>query len=163
MSTNLIVIIVAIVIILILLKYVTKTAVKIAAIVVVLVGLGLFIFLKAGHTADDINFSDAVTEYSISDLKQIYCESKANKSDSLKCICIIQPISEDLSSRFTQEELDDLEKHRLKFAKELIKSINNKKDIIKAKLKENNANELLKEFKEDLLNKNLKLKLKENN
>lgn len=154
-----IIIVIAIIVLIIAIKFIAKAVIKITAVAAIIAGLLIFLFLRIGHNPNDVNFGEVITQYSISDLEQIYCNNQESKSDSLKCVCIIQPISNDLNSRFSKEELNELEKHRIKFAAELIKSINNKKNIIKTKLKKNNAIGLLKEFKDELTNGKLQFKI----
>jgi len=88
---------------------------------------------------------------SINDLHEKYCENVSNKNDSLKCVCIIKPLEDDFSSRFTKEEIDNMT--NVIFIKELSISVVKKRKIIKEKLKENNALYLFDEFKKDFLTK----------
>lgn len=161
MNTNIILVIVGIIGILLVLKFITKTAFKIAISAVIIIVVGLFIFFKIGNTSKDINMVDVFTKYTIEDLENAYCNSQ-NKADSLKCVCIIQPIAEDLYERYSEEELAELESKRFKFAAEIVKSLNNKKVFIKERLKENDVDNLLDEFKDDLIENKIFSKIKSN-
>lgn len=86
---------------------------------------------------------------SINDLHEKYCEDPSNKKDSLKCVCIIQPLEDDFNSRFTQEKIDTMS--HVVFIKEISISLVKKRKFIKAKLKENNSLYLLDEFKREFL------------
>jgi len=86
---------------------------------------------------------------SIDDLHKKYCEDFSNKKDSLKCVCIIQPLEKDFIERLSEEERENMT--NVIFIKELSISMVNKRTIIKQKLKENNALNLLDEFKRDFL------------
>ncbi len=85
---------------------------------------------------------------SINDLHDKYCKDFSNKKDSLKCVCIIQPLEDDFNERFTEGQRDSMSS--VIFLKELSVSLVKKRNIIKDKLKENNALNLLDEFKKDL-------------
>jgi len=149
MGTNVIIVIVGVIALFIIIKFIAKTIFKLVLAAIIIAALALFLFLKVGNSSKEINYGEIVMSYSIADLENAYCDS-GNKSDSLKCVCIIKPISDDLHSTYNSEELDDLQKHRIKFAAAIVKAFNNKKEVIKLKLKENNADKLFLDFKNDL-------------
>lgn len=134
---------VALIILIIVIRFLTKKAFKILLVIVLLAAGGLFgyIYLTGIHT--------------IRALEDKYCNNFENKTDSLKCVCIIQPISDDFHSRFTDEDLKNMDE--VIFAKELSKSLYNKRSVINQKLKENNAMHLLKDFKNDFFKDKLKI------
>ena len=137
MDTNLIIIVgIAIVLFFLILKF-AKKLIKFVLIIVLAAGLALFGFLY-------LNKID-----SIADLEAKYCEDKTNEKDSLKCVCIVNPVQEDFQIRFTQDEMDNMSS--IQFAKELSVSLFNKRKEISHKLKENKAENLLDEFKKDFL------------
>lgn len=139
MDTNQIIIAVVAVVLLILVIKFAKKVIKFVLITVLVVGLGIYAFL----------FLNGIN--SIDDLHNKYCENLSERNDSLKCVCIVQPIEEDFQNRFSQEEIDNM--NSLKFTAELSVSLVKKSKTIKAKLKENNALNLLDEFKQDFLKK----------
>ncbi|MCF6365635.1 MAG: hypothetical protein L3J35_05470 [Bacteroidales bacterium] len=139
MDTNQIIIAVVAVVLLILIIKFAKKVIKFVLITVLVVGLGIYAFL----------FLNGIN--SIDDLHNKYCENLSERNDSLKCVCIVQPIEDDFKSRFTQEEMDEM--NSIKFTAELSLSLVKKSKVIKAKLKENNALNLLDEFKKDFLKK----------
>ncbi len=153
--------VVVLIVVILIIKFIAKSIFKVLAIGIILGGLGLYGFFKLGSNENDVKFSEILTGYSIQDLEQVYCKNNVSRTDSLKCICIIKPIANDLRNRFTESELNNFKKRRLKFAKEIIISVKNKKSEIKAKLKENNALHLFDEFKRDLKNKRNKRKKEE--
>jgi len=139
MDTNHIIIaVVAIVVLFLIIKF-AKKVIKFILVTLLVVGLGIYAFL----------FLNGID--SIDDLHNKYCENLSERNDSLKCVCIVQPIEEDFQNRFTQEEIDNM--NSLKFTAELSVSLVKKSKTIKAKLKENNALDLLDEFKKDFLKK----------
>ena len=139
MDTNQIIIAVVAIVVLILIIKFAKSVIKFVLVTLLVVGLGIYAFL----------FLNGID--SIDDLHNKYCENLSERNDSLKCVCIVQPIEEDFQSRFTQEEIDDM--NSLKFTAELSLSLVKKSKTIKEKLKENNALDLLDEFKQDFLKK----------
>lgn len=86
---------------------------------------------------------------SINDLHEKYCNDLSKRNDSLKCVCIIQPLEDDFNSRFTTAQMDSMS--NVVFMKELSISLIKKRKVIKEKLKENNALNLLDEFKHEFL------------
>ena len=133
---------IAFIAIIIIVRFLTKKAFKILLVVIFLAAAGLFgyMYLTGIHT--------------IEGLEEEYCENKSDKTDSLKCVCIVQPISDDFHERFTEGQLDSMSE--LNFAKELSKALYNKRNVINQKLKENNASHLLKDFKDDFFKDKLK-------
>ena len=133
---------IALIILIIIVRFLTKKAFKILLVVIILAAAGLFgyIYLTGIHT--------------IKGLEEKYCNDKSDRTDSLKCVCIVQPISDDFHSRFSDEELENM--NEVTFAKELSKALINKREVIREKLKENNASDLLKDFKDDWKDKLIK-------
>jgi nitrogen fixation-related uncharacterized protein len=137
MDTNLIIIIAIAVVLFFLILRFAKKVLRFILIVILAGALALFGFLY-------LNKID-----SIEDLEAKYCEDPSNEKDSLKCVCIVQPIKDDFNERLTKEERNDM--GSVEFAKELSVSMLNKRQIILQKLKENKAENLFDEFKKDLL------------
>ncbi len=140
---NILIGVVALIVVIVVVRFLTKKVFKIVLSLIVLIALGLFgyIYMTGVHT--------------IGALEEKYCSGTDNKADSLKCVCIVQPISEDFHERLSAEELEEM--NSIDFAKELSKSLVRKRTVIQAKLKENNALHLLDDFKKDFLKKNLDL------
>lgn len=86
---------------------------------------------------------------SMNDLHAKYCENVSNKNDSLKCVCIIEPLEDDFNARLSEDEIKNMSTQV--FLKELSISLFNKRKTINNKLKENNALHLLDEFKREFL------------
>jgi len=143
---------IAFIAIIIIVRFLTKKAFKILLVVILLAAAGLFgyMYLTGIHT--------------IAGLEKEYCENKSDITDSLQCVCIVQPISDDFHNRFSEEELENM--NEVMFAKELSKALINKRKEIKLKLKENNASYLWDDFKDDWKDKfnleNIDLLNKEN-
>jgi energy-coupling factor transporter transmembrane protein EcfT len=137
METNhIIAIVVALVLFIIIIKF-AKSVVKFILIFLLVIGLGIYAFLHFNKISN------------INDLHNKYCNNLSDKKDSLKCVCIVKPIEEDFSIRFSKEEAENM--NTLKFTKELSVSFIKKSKEIKTKLKENNALDLFEEFKQDIL------------
>jgi len=127
--------VIAFIAVIIIVRFLTKKAFKILLVVILLAAAGLFgyIYLTGIHT--------------IAGLEEKYCNNNSDKTDSLKCVCIVEPISDDFHERFSKEELENM--NEVMFAKELSKALINKRKEIKLKLKENNASHLWDDFKDD--------------
>lgn len=127
--------IIALIVLIIIVRFLTKKAFKILLVVIIILAGGLFgyMYLTGIHT--------------IGELEDKYCNDTSNKTDSLKCVCIVQPISDDFHERFSEAQLDSM--NSITFATELSKALIHKRSVINAKLKENNALHLLDDFKNE--------------
>ena len=65
----------------------------------------------------------------IDDIKQLYCEGE--KLNLIKCNCFVNPIINDLNTRFNEEELEILKTKKLKANTEFLKSYKIKENEIK--------------------------------
>lgn len=143
MDTNLIIAgAIGIVIIFFIIKF-AKKLIGAALIVIAILALGV-----AGY----IYYFDLS---SMNDLHAKYCEDLSNKNDSLKCVCIIEPLEEDFNTR--KIDSDNISKEV--FIKELLISFKNKRNVINEKLKENNALHLLDGSDWDFLKRQIVNKL----
>ncbi len=77
-----------------------------------------------------------------------YCE---NPEEQVKCNCIVYPIKNDLESRFTPEELDEIAQDRAEMAYVIKKSFEEVKDQIGICLAKEDAEEELSEFMKDMI------------
>ena len=161
-TTTIIIIIVAIIAIFLIIKF-AKAIIKIVGTIVVVGGIAAYIYFGTDLINKNTEIDRIIEDISIENIKVTYCTGEMSHSDSIKCECIIMPLYDDLTSRFSNEKLNDLPKNKLKFASELLKSFNNKKLIIKKKLKEKNAVHLLKDFKNELKSGEFIKKIKEKN
>ncbi len=137
-TNNIIIAVVAIVVLILIIKF-AKSVIKFVLVILLVVGLGIYAFL----------FLNGID--SIDDLHNKYCENLSERNDSLKCVCIVQPIEEDLRFRYTDNQLDSMSSAT--FKTQLMFSLGKKSIKIKKKLQENNALNLLDEFKQDFLKK----------
>ena len=65
----------------------------------------------------------------IDDINQLYCEGE--KLDLIKCSCFVNPIINDLNTRFNEEELEILKTKKLKANTEFLKSYKIKENEVK--------------------------------
>jgi hypothetical protein len=143
----------ALILVIILIRLAAKNLFKIVAVSAVIIALAVYLFVVFGNADEDIQFVEIFTEYTLEDLSNLYCTNSMSRTDSLKCHCIVQPLRQDMQARHSLEELESLQTKRIKYAAEITKSFRNQKDLIKSKLKENNATHLLKDFSNDLKDK----------
>jgi acyl carrier protein len=136
MDTNLILTgAIAVVLLFLILKFSGKIF-KFIFILLLIAGLGIFGYLYL----NDIR--------NIDDLHAKYCNNPSDRKDSLKCVCIVQPIEEDFKYRLSPQKLESMDSKAFVF--ELSRSLVNKRSEIIEKLKENDALNLLDEFKKDI-------------
>ena len=126
---------IALVALIIVVRFLTKKAFKILLVVILLAAAGLFgyIYLTGIHT--------------IAGLEKKYCEDTSDKTDSLKCVCIVKPVKDYFYEKFDSTQVNNM--NEVMFAKELSKALINKRKEIKLNLKENNASHLWDDFKDD--------------
>jgi energy-coupling factor transporter transmembrane protein EcfT len=84
----------------------------------------------------------------IKNLEEKYCKEESQKN---KCDCIVKPISKDLYSRFSEDELDSLFQDKGKSAYLLYKSYKAQTKVIEDCLEKRNAQKEKLEFIQDLL------------
>jgi len=141
MDTNHIIIAVVAIVVLILIIKFAKKVIKFVLVTILVIGLGIyaFLFLNGIDSIDDLHYK--------------YCENLSERNDSLKCVCIVQPIEDDFNSRFTQEEMDGMNTFR--FTSEIFISLFNKRKDIASNTKQYKNESLLEDFKEDFWPLNL--------
>lgn len=86
-------------------------------------------------------------------ITKLYNEQcKAGKSDKIKCSCFIVPVYGDMSQRFTNAELAEIEADKSLMLTEAKKSLKNKKEDIEAclKTKKEGGEEFFNQFKQFL-------------
>jgi hypothetical protein len=136
MDTNLIITgVVAVVLFFLIFKFAGKIF-RIIFTILLVIGLFVFGYLYLNNIRN------------IQDLHAKYCNDPSNRKDSLKCVCIVQPIEEDFQYRLSPQKLESMDAKSFVF--ELSRSLVNKREVIVSRLKENNALDLLNEFKNDL-------------
>tara|TARA_Y100001954_G_C15743165_1_gene569608 strand:- start:135 stop:596 length:462 start_codon:yes stop_codon:yes gene_type:complete len=92
----------------------------------------------------------------IDDIKQLYCEGE--KLDPIKCNCFVNPIINDLNTRFNEEELEVLKTKKLKANTEFLKSYKIKEDEIKNCFQTmGNSSGILEEIFNDIKKSGLKI------
>lgn len=145
--TNIIVIIAAIALIILLIS-VLKKIIRTVLVIIAILGLAYYVFLFSNMfkaPGEHANFS-------IDNIKQKYCSNMITHSDSVKCFMIIEPIYNDIKSKYTEEELLDLERNPIEYFKVLNQAIKrNKGDIIK-NLSKNKEQQIWENFINDLKN-----------
>lgn len=131
----------AIIVVIIALKFAKQIASKIIGFVVV-VGLvvGVMYYKSWGP------FEHNVAE--MAHLQEKYC---GENGDADICDCILTPIKEDMSQRFTQEELDSLSTQRIRAAYVLKKSMQQTKVQAATCLEKRGATSKYKKFVQDFI------------
>ncbi len=143
----------ALVLIVISVRLIARNLLKVLVITAVVAVLAIYVFIVFGNADEDINFVEVIKEYDLEDLEALYCIQNMSRTDSLKCFCIVQPLLAEMRSRFSESELKNLRKKRLRYVFELTKAFFDKKSEIKKKLQANNAPHLLRDFGKGLSKK----------
>ncbi len=108
--------------------------------------LGYMVFF--GGSIEDVlepGLEQMFKKNTLEELRAKHC--KPEKTDILKCECIVMPVYTDLQDRFVgrESELQELEKDREAITQEVLKSFGNQKENMKACAKEKQSG-LLKFF-----------------
>ena len=95
---------------------------------------------------------DKIDFVSIIEFQREHCkDGQKSRTDSITCECIITPLVEDLQSKFTIEELDDLEKNKQHYLKEILAALKRNQQEILDELKKREAvhiwNDMVKNLK----------------
>lgn len=143
METNVIVIIAAIIIGFIVLKFITKVIVKLISVAVV-AGFIIFVLFYWGG-GGVLNTGN--TGFMLDELEQKYCHEQVSE---IKCNCIIEPISNDVRSRFNKQEIAELQQNKMKSMRVLLMSALRNKAQIQKCLRDNNALDEWDKFMKDL-------------
>lgn len=148
---NLLLLGISLVVIILIIRFVAKLVFKLVGLVVVVVFAAGYMYFYTDYfeTHDDNlivrsvgekikNTSDKWQIKSLEEYEKQFCNGKS-ENDAIKCKCFIKPILEDLKSKYTDEELEELYKDKAIYLKELILSITKNQDKIKKLLDENDA------------------------
>jgi hypothetical protein len=98
-------------------------------------------------------------EFILYELREKCC--KGDDEDQAKCNCIINPLLEEFSKKYSREEIQELSKNKAKSIKEILKTADANKAEIKTCLKENKSESLWKDFVKDVKKIDVKDKLKQ--
>jgi hypothetical protein len=120
---NIIVLIVTIVLVFFAIKYITKIVFKLLILIVIVLG-GLIVYQQLSDT----NMIDNV--------ESLYCSE--GKETNIKCECFVIPILDDLNSRFSLEEIENIKSQKIRSNTEFLKSFTNVEQDIKVCFKEKN-------------------------
>ena len=163
---------IGIVVILLIIKFVTKLLFKLIGltIIVAIGAIYMYSYTDYFETHKDNKFvneignkiekhkdskiinaiTDKINLKSLKEYENKFCKDEASENDKIKCKCIITPILDDLKSKYTNKELNELYKNKSAYIKELLKSFTNNKEKIKKLLEQNDASHLLDETSDNL-------------
>jgi len=160
-AENLIAIAVAIIVGIMVIKLLTKLVFRVLGIAIIAaVGLGyLYFYTDYFENHQDNKIVKAVENQiekhiqlaSLIEYEKKHCNGKEQtKSDSIKCECIVQPLLDDLRSKYSNEELQALMKDKDAYLKELLAALKRNQDFIIHKLKQRQATKFWNEMVQDL-------------
>jgi hypothetical protein len=81
--------------------------------------------------------------YNLDHLQKTYCEPDRSSN---KCLCIVEPIIKDIESKYSKEELSELNEDKVQVSLEIARSFKDNKSEIMDCLKQKGAEAELKEF-----------------
>jgi len=160
-AENLIVVVIAVVIGALLIKTLTKLVFRVAGLAIIaVIGLGyLYFYTNYFENHQDNKMVKAVEKQiekhiqlaSLINFEKNHCKGKEKtRADSIKCECIVQPLLDDLNSRYTDEELINLMNDKDRYLKELLAALKRNQDFILRKLKQRQATQFWNEMVQDL-------------
>lgn len=83
---------------------------------------------------------DKIDFVSVIEYQETHClNGPMSRNDSITCECIISPLVEDLKTNFSGAELEELQKDKKKYMKEIVEALKRNEDEIQEKLKERKA------------------------
>ncbi|MBN1253490.1 MAG: hypothetical protein JXR51_16160 [Bacteroidales bacterium] len=138
-------VIIGIFIIALIIRFVTKMLFKFVGLILVIVLLGGYMYFNTDYFENHQDsvivkaISEKIKIKSLNEYQKQYCENQKSKLDSIKCECFIKPIFEDLSSKYSSKELEELYKDKNAYVKAIIGAVKRNQDKIKKLLEENNA------------------------
>jgi len=142
-SQTIIIIVVILVIGVLLLRTISKIFFKVLFIILLLGFLGYFLLFFHGGLLDLGN-----KQFILYELQDRYCKGDAN--DKTKCDCIITPLIKKLKEKYSDVEIQKLQKNKARSITEIIKLANENKVEIKSCLKEKKSESLWDDFIKDL-------------
>tara|TARA_B100000427_G_scaffold295323_1_gene274384 strand:+ start:241 stop:699 length:459 start_codon:yes stop_codon:yes gene_type:complete len=125
-----------------LIKLATKILFRIIIFLVILIGIYM-------------GYQQVLGKNIIDDLSNLYCETE--NLDLVKCTCFIEPILNDLSNRFSIQEIEQLKQNKLKSNAEFIKSYKTKELEIKNCFERLGESTILEEILKDIKKNGLKI------
>ena len=141
-NINIILVIGAIILGFTLIKLATKILFRIIIVLVILIG-------------SYIGYQQILGKNIIDDLSNLYC--KKENIDLIKCTCFVEPVLNDLKTRFSIQEIEKLKKNKLKSNAEFIKSYKIKEVEIQDCFETLGENTILEEILKDIKKNGLKI------
>ncbi len=150
---NIIILGVVIVLAVIVIKFVTKFLAKLIAFLIV---AGLIFYALFYWDGGILSLGNE--DFMLYELRQKYC---IEEEDKTKCDCLIQPLIDDVESKYSPEEIQRFRRNKIKSINIITSSIRSKRVEIRQCFKENKSDKSLEENLEEIKNKMLRKKLKD--
>lgn len=109
-----------------------KVAQKVVKTVLTLAILALAFYFWQGGTVEGLKgkgIQTLIRQSSLTNLEANNCEGE--KADKTRCLCIIQPLKEDLEARLSYSEMQEIDKDKERVKVEIAKSLGNKQKEIR--------------------------------
>ncbi len=144
--TNIIIALIVIVALYLIIKLVTKIIIKVISLILVIGIAGFLLFYWNGGLLDLGN-----KDFMLYELEQKYC---VEQNAPEKCDCIIKPLKADIESKYSDKEIEELAKSKVKSIRIITKSLSANKENIKNCLQERDKGEEWNHFLMELKEKN---------
>ena len=150
---DIIILAIAIVVVFLIIRFITRIFFKLIGVLIVIAFAVYLLFFWRGGLLDIGN-----ENFILNELKAKYCTEQPR---SAKCECIIEPIYQDIRQKYTEKEIEELQKHKAKSMAVILNSARKKREEIRICLKESNSENQWDEFVDDLKDSDVKQKFKD--
>lgn len=127
----------------IILRIIFKTGLKILGSSFAFGAIVVAVLIATGKL-DMNNFHISASDFKFMKLDQKYCGTQG--IDKVICDCIIKPLDEKIHARYTDSEIAELKKNKIKWLNITFKILNEHRDDFKRRLKERGAEKKWNEF-----------------
>lgn len=119
-----------------------------------LIGVFILLLIGGGYAYFFTNFfeensdnkivqavENQISFVSVIDYQKTHCMQgePMSRTDSIMCECIIAPVVDDLKSKFTSTEIEELQKDKKRYTKEIVEALKRNESSILENLKERKA------------------------
>ena len=146
LDSDILVLAVGLILGLLIIKLLAKFIFRLVAVILLLIiGLSYTYFYtdffeKHQDNAIVAAIEDKIDFVSILEFQKEHCQDgPKSRTDSITCECIIIPLVNDLTSRFTPDEIEALEKNKQRYLKEILAALKRNQKDITAELKKRKA------------------------
>lgn len=150
---NIIILAIIIILAFLVIRFVTKILAKVIAFLIVIAVVFYALFYWDGGILSLGN-----EDFMLYELREKFCE---DEKDQTKCNCLIEPLIEDVESKYSPEEIQKIKKNKIKSINIITSSLRSQREEIRQCFRENSEGKTLDESLEEVKNKMLRERLKD--